>query len=58
MLIINLCLAFFEEPSSFSVTSDVRYKPDRIVFSYYLFMIFEVLTLLWFLFYIGAKVRD
>lgn len=53
---INLCLAFFEEPSSFSITSDVRYNPHRIVFPYYILMIIEGLTLLWFSFYISMKV--
>jgi hypothetical protein len=57
-LMINLCLAFFEQPSSFSITSDVRYKPERIVFPYYILMMIEGLTLLWFLFYISTKVSE
>ncbi|CAF3927234.1 unnamed protein product [Rotaria sordida] len=54
-LTINLCLALFERPSSFSVTSDVRDKPDRIAFPYSLLMIIEGLTLIWFLLYICTK---
>ncbi|CAF0807179.1 unnamed protein product [Adineta ricciae] len=55
-LTINLCLALFEQPSSFSVTSDVRDKPKRIVFPYLLMMIIEGLTLIWFLVYICTKI--
>jgi hypothetical protein len=58
ILMINLCLALFEQPSSFSVTSDVRDKPQRIIFPYMLVMIIEGLSLSWFLFYISTKVRD
>jgi len=54
---VNLCLALFERPSSFSVTSDVRDKPNRMIFSYFLLMTIEGLTLIWFLFYISMKVR-
>jgi hypothetical protein len=57
-LLINLFLAFFEQPSSFSVTSDVRYKPQRFVFPYYILMTIEGLTLIWFLFYISTKVSE
>ncbi|CAF0795036.1 unnamed protein product [Rotaria sordida] len=56
MLIINLCLAFFERPSSFSITSDVRDKPDRIIFPYFILMTIEGLTLLWFSCYIFVKI--
>ncbi|CAF1476583.1 unnamed protein product [Rotaria sp. Silwood1] len=55
MLMINLCLAFFERPSSFSITSDVRDKPDRIIFPYFILMTIEGLTLLWFSCYILVK---
>lgn len=55
-LLVNLALAFFESPSSFSVTSDVRYNPQRIVFPRYALLIVEGLTLLWFLVYICTKV--
>ncbi|CAF1473352.1 unnamed protein product [Adineta steineri] len=55
-LTINLCLALFEWPSSFSITSDVRDKPDRIVFPYLLLMIIEGLTLIWFFVYICTKI--
>lgn len=57
-LLINLLLAFFEQPSSFSRTSDVRDKPNRMIFPYILLMILEGLTLLWFLIYICTKVRE
>ena len=57
-LFINLALAFFEEPSSFSITSDVRYNPQRIVFPYSILMAIEGLTLLWFLVYMSNKVRE
>ena len=55
-LTINLCLAFFEKPSSFSVTSDVRDRPQRVEFPFALLMIVEGLTLVWFLIYICTKV--
>ncbi|CAF0799248.1 unnamed protein product [Rotaria sp. Silwood1] len=55
-LTINLCLALFERPSSFSITSDVRDKPNRIVFPYSLLMTIEGLTLIWFLVYICTKI--
>ncbi|CAF3540564.1 unnamed protein product [Rotaria socialis] len=55
-LTINLCLAFFERPSSFSITSDVRDRPARIVFPYVLLMIIEGLTLIWFFVYICTKI--
>ena len=58
MLLINLGLAFFEHPSSFSVTSDVRDKPHRIVFPYFLLMTIECLTLLWLCLYICMKVKN
>jgi len=57
ILMINLCLAFFERPSSFSDTSDVRYKPHRIVFPYFMLMMIEGLSLFWFFLYISTKVR-
>jgi hypothetical protein len=57
VLMINLCLAFFEQPSSFSITSDVRDKPQRVIFPYGIMMTMEGLTLIWFLFYIYMKVR-
>ncbi|CAF1967865.1 unnamed protein product [Rotaria magnacalcarata] len=55
-LTINLCLAFFERPSSFSITSDVRDRPARIVFPYVLLMIIEGVTLIWFFVYICTKI--
>ncbi|CAF2912774.1 unnamed protein product [Rotaria sp. Silwood2] len=55
-LTINLCLALFERPSSFSITSDVSKNTDRIVFPYSLLMIIEGLTLIWFLAYICTKI--
>ena len=57
LLLINLCLAFFEWPSSFSVTSDIRDQPNRIEFSHYLLMSIEGVTLLWLLIFISAKVN-
>lgn len=57
MLIINLCLALFESPSSFSITSDVRDNPSRIRFPFSVLMTIEALTLLWFSIYIFTKVR-
>ncbi|CAF4114160.1 unnamed protein product [Rotaria sp. Silwood2] len=56
MLMINLCLAFFERPSSFSITSDVRDEPHRIIFPYIILMIIEGVTLLWFSCYIFVKI--
>ncbi|CAF1583402.1 unnamed protein product [Rotaria magnacalcarata] len=56
MLITNLCLAFFERPSSFSETSDVRDKPHRINFPFFILMIVEGVTLVWFSIYIFAKI--
>jgi len=56
-LAINLCLAFFEQPSSFSRTSDVRDQAERIRFPQGLLMFLEGFTLIWFFTYISAKVE-
>ncbi|CAF1535640.1 unnamed protein product [Adineta ricciae] len=57
ILWMNLCLALFEPPSSFSITSDVRDQPNRITFPYYGLLAVEGVTLLWFLAYICTKFR-
>ncbi|UJR31120.1 hypothetical protein I4U23_018628 [Adineta vaga] len=57
ILLINLSLALVESPSSFSITSDIRYHPNRIVFPYYGLLIIEGFTLFWFLLYICTKVQ-
>jgi hypothetical protein len=56
MLLINLCLAIIEWPSSLSQTSDVRVQHQSIQISFLIIMTIEGLTLLWFLFYISMKV--